>query len=34
MLLKLGNRVKTLRLKAGHHHYERFAYEHDISRIT
>jgi hypothetical protein len=33
-LLRLGNRVKTLRLKAGHHQYERFAFEHDISRIT
>jgi len=34
LLLKLGNRVKTLRIAAGHHHYERFACEHDISRIT
>jgi hypothetical protein len=34
VLLKLGNRVKTSRLEAGHYHYEKFAYEHDISRIT
>ena len=30
---KLGNRIKTLRLKAGHHHYEKFAGQHDIGRI-
>jgi hypothetical protein len=34
MLLKLGNRVKTLRLQAGHAHYEKVAYENDISRVT
>src|SRR5471030_3327698 len=25
-LRKLGNRVKTLRMQAGHYHYEKFAY--------
>jgi hypothetical protein len=33
-LLKLGNRVKTLRLKAGYQNYERFAYENNIARLT
>ena len=33
-LRKLGNRVKTLRMQAGHHHYERFAHENNISRLT
>lgn len=23
--IKLGNRIKTLRIKAGHHYYEKFA---------
>jgi len=32
-LKKLGNRIKTLRMKAGHHHYEKFAFENDIGRI-
>jgi hypothetical protein len=32
-LKKLGNRIKTMRLKAGHHHYEKFAGKHDIGRI-
>jgi len=32
-LRKLGNRIKTSRMKAGHYHYERFAGQHDIRRI-
>jgi len=32
-LRKLGNRIKTLRMKAGHHHYEKFAFQNDIGRI-
>ncbi|MEO8947185.1 MAG: XRE family transcriptional regulator [Mucilaginibacter sp.] len=32
-LIKLGNRIKTLRIKAGHHHYEKFAYQNNIGRI-
>ncbi|HEY4324005.1 MAG TPA: XRE family transcriptional regulator [Mucilaginibacter sp.] len=32
-LKKLGNRIKTLRMKAGYHHYEKFAGQHDIGRI-
>lgn len=32
-LKKLGNRIKTLRMKAGHHHYEKFAHQNDIGRI-
>lgn len=31
-LLKMGNRIKSLRIKAGYTSYEYFAYEHDISR--
>ena len=31
-LLKLGKRIKDLRIKAGHTSYEYFAYEHDIPR--
>lgn len=33
LLNKLGNRIKTLRLKAGHNHYEKFAFQNDIGRI-
>jgi transcriptional regulator with XRE-family HTH domain len=32
-LKKLGNRIKTLRMKAGHHHYEKFAAQNNIRRI-
>lgn len=32
-LKKLGNRIKTLRMKAGHHHYEKFAGKNNIGRI-
>ena len=32
-LKKLGNRIKTLRIKADHHHYEKFAYQNNIGRI-
>lgn len=32
MLLKLANRMKELRLKAGHHHYEKFALDNGIAR--
>ena len=32
-LKKLGNRVKTLRQKGGHFHYEKFAYRNNIGRI-
>jgi transcriptional regulator with XRE-family HTH domain len=32
-LKKLGNRIKTLRMQAGHFHYEKFAYQHNIGRI-
>jgi transcriptional regulator with XRE-family HTH domain len=32
-LRKLGNRVKTLRMQAGHYHYEKFAYQNNIGRI-
>lgn len=32
-LLKLGNRVKTLRMQAGHYNYEKFAYQNNIGRI-
>jgi transcriptional regulator with XRE-family HTH domain len=32
-LKKLGNRIKTLRIKAGYHHYEQFAGKHQIGRI-
>jgi transcriptional regulator with XRE-family HTH domain len=32
-LMKLGNRIKTLRMKAGHHHYEKFAFQNEIGRI-
>ena len=31
-LLKLGKRIKNLRIKAGYTSYEYFAYEHDIPR--
>ena len=31
-LTKLGNRIKSLRIKKGYSSYEYFAYEHDISR--
>lgn len=30
---KLGNRIKTLRIKNGHLHYEKFAYQNNIGRI-
>lgn len=32
-LIKLANRMKTLRLAAGHDNYERFALSNDIARI-
>lgn len=32
-LKKLGNRIKTLRIKSGHLNYERFAYENNIGRL-
>ena len=31
-LIKLGNRIKQLRIKAGYTNYEYFAYDHEISR--
>ena len=31
-LVKLGNRIKALRIKKGYTSYEYFAYEHNISR--
>ena len=31
-LVKLGNRIRELRLKKGYTSYEYFAYEHNISR--
>ena len=31
-LMKLGSRIKALRIKAGYSNYEHFAYDHDISR--
>jgi transcriptional regulator with XRE-family HTH domain len=31
-LIKLGNRIKALRIKKGYTSYEYFAYEHNISR--
>ncbi len=31
-LKKLGNRIKSLRIKAGFSNYEYFAYEHEIPR--
>ncbi len=31
-LIKLGNRIKDLRVKAGFTNYEYFAYKHDIPR--
>lgn len=31
-LVKLGERIKALRLKAGYTSYEHYAYEHDFSR--
>lgn len=32
VLIPLGERIKSLRLKAGYTSYEHFAYEHDFSR--
>lgn len=32
-LQKLGNRIKTLRMNAGHYHYEKFAYQISVGRI-
>lgn len=32
-LIKLANRIKSLRLKAGHHHWEKFALNNDIARM-
>jgi len=32
-LKKLGNRIKTLRIGAGHLNYEKFAYKNDIGRM-
>lgn len=31
-LIKLGNRIKDLRIKAGYSNYEYFAYEHELPR--
>ena len=31
-LEKLGNRIKSIRIKKGYSNYEYFAYEHNISR--
>jgi len=31
-LLRLANRIKALRLRAGHHHYEKFALGHGVAR--
>lgn len=31
-LLILANRIKTFRLRAGHYHYEKFAFGNDIAR--
>ena len=31
-LIKLGNRIRELRVKKGYTNYEYFAYEHDIPR--
>ena len=31
-LIKLGNRIKALRIQNGYTSYETFAYEHDIAR--
>lgn len=31
-LIKLGNRIKALRIKSGYTSYETFAYEHEIAR--
>ena len=31
-LKKLGDRIRSLRLKKGYSNYENFAYEHDIAR--
>jgi transcriptional regulator with XRE-family HTH domain len=31
-LAKLGNRIKSIRIKKGYSNYEYFAYEHNISR--
>jgi len=32
-LKKLGNRIKTLRVEAGHLNYEKFTYKNDIGRM-
>jgi hypothetical protein len=32
-LKKLGNRIKTLRIRAGHLNYEKFAYKIGVGRI-
>lgn len=32
-LLKIGNRIKTLRIRAGHLNYEKFAYHNHIGRM-
>ena len=32
-LKKLGNHIKTLRMKAGYDHYEKFAFQNNIGRI-
>jgi len=32
-LIKLANRMKTLRLKKGAHHYEKFALRNGIARV-
>jgi transcriptional regulator with XRE-family HTH domain len=31
-LKRLGERIRTLRIKKGYNNYESFAYEHDIAR--
>ena len=32
-LKKLGNRIKTLRMQAGHHYFEKFADQNGIGRV-
>ena len=33
MLKKIGNRIKTLRIRAGHLNYEKFAFQNNIGRM-
>lgn len=32
-LIKLGDRLKALRINKGHHSLEKFAFENDLSRV-